>query len=61
MKKLLLLTVIVFGLHAESVTALKKACKYLGDLYYTGNDVKKDYNSFHISRYGMNSSWIVWM
>ena len=49
MKKLLLLVVLVFGLHAESVTKLKKACDQndavgctnLGALYANGTGVKK--------------------
>jgi len=51
MKKLLLLMIFVFGLHAESITKLKKACDLndsrecwaLGGLYHFGQGVKKDY------------------
>ena len=47
MKKLLLLTVILFGLDAESISELKKACddgltsecSRLGHIYYVGLDV----------------------
>ena len=53
MKKLLLLTVLIFGLHAESVTELTKACNLndakactkLGSMYEFGNkanNIKKD-------------------
>lgn len=51
MKKLLLLMVLVFGLHAESVAKLKKSCDLnngqecanLGMLYADGEGVKQNY------------------
>lgn len=51
MKHLFILAILVFGLHAEYVTKLKKACDLndreacadLGYFYYIGKGVKKDY------------------